>query len=111
MTKKEMFETIATVNADNEEIVAFCEHEIALLANRKTSKSLTKTQKENIEVMDNIKSVLSAMTTPVTVTELLQTEKLQGLSNQKVSALLRKMVIDQTVIKTTEGKKAKFALA
>ena len=46
-TKREMFNLIATRNADDAEIVAFCEHEIQLLDAKKTSKTPTKTQKAN----------------------------------------------------------------
>lgn len=112
MTKKEMFNLIATVNADNEEIVAFCAHEISLLDAKRSSKSMTKTQKENIGVMDAIASALASAEKGFTVTELINSdEALAGLTCQKVSALLRKMVADGRVIKTIEGKKAFFTLA
>lgn len=112
MTKREMFETIATVNADNAEIVEFCKHEIELLDARKGSKSMSKTQKANIEVIENIKAALAEIGSGVTVTNLIAASPaLQGLTNQKVSALLRKMVDEKVVVKTIEGKKALFALA
>lgn len=112
MTKKEMFATIATLLADNTEVVEFCNHEIELLANRKTSKTPTKTQKANEGIMDTIERDLAEFEAPVTVTELIAGgEGLEGLTNQKVSALLRKMVEAGRVVKTIEGKKAKFALA
>ncbi|MBR3673856.1 MAG: hypothetical protein IKN65_06225 [Clostridia bacterium] len=112
MTKKEMFATIATINADNAEIVEFCNHQIELLDNRKTSKTPTKKQKENEVIMDTILSALVEMDSPVTVTELIANgEGLEGLANQKVSALLRKLVLDGKVVKTTEGKKSVFSIA
>ena len=112
MTKKEMFATIATLLADNTEVVEFCNHEIELLANRKTSKTPTKTQKANEGIMDTIEHDLAEFEAPVTVTELIAGgEGLEGLTNQKVSALLRKMVEAGRVVKTIEGKKSKFALA
>lgn len=112
MTKKEMFATIATINADNAEIVEFCNHQIELLDNRKTSKTPTKKQKENEVIMDTILSALVEMDSPVTVTELIANgEGLEGLANQKVSALLRKLVLDGKVVKATEGKKSVFSIA
>jgi hypothetical protein len=112
MTKKEMFAHIATVNSADTEIVAFCEREIELLENRKTSKSPTKTQKANEGIMDTIERDLKGFENPVTVTELIAGgEGLEGLTNQKVSALLRKMVEAKRVTKTIEGKKALFAVA
>lgn len=111
MTKKEMFALIATVNADNEEIVAFCNKEIEHLNARKSSNSLTKTQKENIEVKDAIVNALASAEKALTVTELQQTNvDMAQYSNQKLSALLRQLVADGKVVKTIEGKKAYFAL-
>ena len=110
MTKKEMFSFIATVNADNSEIVEFCNHELELLNSRKSSKTPTKTQKENEVIMDTIERDLVEFEKPVTVTELIAGgEGLEGLTNQKVSALLRKMVEAGRVVKTIEGKKALFS--
>ena len=113
MTKREMFTKIATVNANDAEIVAFCENEIALLNRKSASKTPTKTQKENEVIMTNILGTLAHFDAPVTVTEILAEgiEGFENLTNQKVSALLRKMVEAKTVVKTIEGKKAKFALA
>ena len=111
MTKREMFETIATINADNAEIVEFCNHEIELLS-RKTSakRGLTAVQKANIEVKAVITNVLAEAGSPLTVTEVISDSRMSGYTNQKVSALLRQMVEGGTVAKTIEGKKARFAL-
>jgi hypothetical protein len=112
MTKREMFAHIATVNAADTEIVEFCNREIELLDNSKNSKSPTKTQKANEGIMDQIAADLAEFDKPVTVTELIAGgEGLENLTNQKVSALLRKMREDGRVIKTIEGKKALFSLA
>ena len=113
MTKREMFETIASINSDNAEIVEFCEHEIKLLDSRKgKSKTPTKTQKENEVIMDAIEVALGECEGKVTVTELIgSSESLRGYTNQKMSALLRKMVEAKRVVKSVEGKKAYFSLA
>ena len=112
MTKREMFETIATVNADNAEIVEFCHHEIELLDARKGSKSMTKVQKANMEILETIKASLAEIGRGVTVTDLIaMSPALQGLTNQKVSALLRKLIDEKMVVKTIEGKKAYFEVA
>lgn len=111
MTKKEMFNLIASVNADNSEIVDFCQHEIQLLESRKNnSKGLTKTQKANEGVKDLILAAL-ADTEGMTVTEILGCEGLEEYTNQKISALLRQLKDAGKVVKTIEGKKAFFALA
>ena len=111
-TKREMFNLIATVNADNAEIVEFCNHEISLLDAKKTSKTPTKTQKDNEVIMAQILVTLEEIGEPVTVTEILA-HGVEGfeLTNQKTSALLRKLRDAGKVVKTIEGKKARFALA
>lgn len=112
MTKKEMFNHIATVNASDSEIVEFCKREIELLENRKSSKSPTKTQRENEVIMDKIVESLTSIASPCTVTELLAFG-VEGfeLTNQKASALLRKLVEAKRVVKTIEGKKSLFSVA
>ena len=82
------------------------------LGKRSTKKTPTKTQKANEGIMDTIEVALGKFENPVTVTELIAGgEGLEGLTNQKVSALLRKMIEAGRVVKTIEGKKALFALA
>ena len=112
MTKKEMFSLIASVNADNAEIVNFCQHEIDLLNAKRSSKTPTKTQKENEVIMSKILEALADIGEPVTVTEILA-HGVEGfeLTNQKASALLRKLKETEKVVKTIDGKKARFALA
>ena len=110
MTKKEMFNMIATVNADNQEIVDFCEKEIALLEKRKSSpKGQTKTQKENESIKAIILEALETSGDKMTVSELLKCEGLD-YSNQKISALLRQLVEVGKVEKIMEGKKAYFSI-
>ena len=113
MTKREMFEMIATVNADNAEIVDFCNHEIELLANRKSSKKgMTKVQKENEGVKASIVEALAGFEEGVTVSDLIKSsEGLSEYSNQKISALLRLLITEGKVEKTMSGKKAFFSLA
>ena len=112
MTKREMFETIATVNADNAEIVAFCEHEIELLNARKSAKrSLTPVQKANLEVMEVIKAVLAEAEEPMTVSAMREDARLADYTPQKISALLTKLGKDGVVEKQIQGKKSLFTLA
>lgn len=82
------------------------------LAKRSTSKTPTKTQKENEVIMERILDALAAIDEPTTVTGLLA-HGVEGfeLTNQKASALLRKLIEAGKVVKTIEGKKALFALA
>ena len=84
----------------------------AQLAKRTSAKTPTKTQKENEVIMENILSALADIGKPVTVTDLLA-HGVEGyeLTNQKTSALLRKLVEANKVTKTIEGKKAMFCIA
>ena len=114
MTKREMFVAIANVAevAANEEMMTFINHEIELLDNRKSSKKgLTKTQKENEGVKEQIVQALANAGKKMTVTEILSCEGLEGFTNQKISALLRQLVEAKRVEKTLEGKKAYFAVS
>ena len=81
------------------------------LAKRGSSKSPTKTQKENEIIMERILDSLAAIGSPTTVTDLLAFG-VEGytLTNQKTSALLRKLVEAGKVSKTIEGKKAMFSI-
>ena len=115
MTKIEMFKAlkeIADVKA-NADYTAFIDNEIALLEKRKANKSnsLTKNQKANLGIMDTIVATLGTLEKPVTVTELVKAIGDETLTNQKVSALLKKLVETNKVTKEYEKKVARFALA
>lgn len=113
MTKREMFEMIKEVCANDTRIVEFCEHEIELL-NRKSSKNTqTKTQIENENIKGAIVNALTEIAKPVTITEMqeLNTE-MANYSNQKLSALLKQLVEnDKKVVKTVDKKKSYFTVA
>ena len=105
MTKKEMFNLIATVNADNAEIVAFCEKEIELLS-RKRSSVNSKAKKEADARAEKVFNALAEMDKPVTVTELIaltSDEEVAGYTIQRVSALMRKLG-DKVVKEVVKGK-------
>lgn len=84
----------------------------AQLAKRSSSKTPTKTQKENEVIMERIVDTLARIGKPATVTEIL-VSGIEGytLTNQKTSALLRKLVEAERVVKAIEGKKAVFSIA
>lgn len=112
MTKREMYNMIATINADNAEIVEFCKHEVALLDARKGgSKSPTKNQKENIGIMETILEVLAGCDEPVTVSELQKRDERLDYTNQRLSALLKKLVDEKKVIKAIVKGKSLFSIA
>ena len=90
MTKREMFNEILTVVADNAEMVEFINHEIELL-NRKSSavRKPTKNQLENEGFKADIVDYLKDADAPKTIKEL-QTAipSLANLTNQRITHLL-----------------------
>lgn len=118
MTKKEMFTMVANVveNAEVEnkaEMLEFLAHEVELL-NRKSGKSgQTKTQKENEVLVEQVFNALAELGKPVTVSEFMKesAHEVATLSNQKLSALFKKLVEAERVVKTTEKKKSYFSVA
>ena len=112
VTKRERFEQIKALVSDNAELVAFIDHEIELL-NKKNSRSgkPTKTQVENETIKNTILDTLQTIGKPVTVTQLLATDELNGLSNQRVSALLTQLRKSDKVVRTVEKKVAYYSMA
>ena len=111
MTKKEMFAMIMEEVKGNAEMVAFLEHEIELL-NKKKGSADSKKNAEQIAIMEVIKATLFATQKPMTVSELMKANvELGVLSNQKVSAMLKKLVDNGEVAKTVEKKVSYFSLA
>lgn len=101
MTKKEMFTAIRAIVADNEEMVAFIDHEIELL-NRKASSvhKPTKVQIENSGFKAVIVEYLTSVDRAMTIKEM-QTEiaELAPLSNQRITHLLTDLVKAETLVK------------
>ena len=94
MTKKEMFAEIRTLVADNEEMVAFLNHEIELLENRsKAPRKPSKTQVENDGYKAEIVAYLATADAPKSIKEL-QSEipSIAELTNQRVAHMLTDLV-------------------
>lgn len=115
MTKKEYFAVLAEVveqsNMENKEgALAFIAHEVELLEKKSAKSGQTKTQKENAEILVKIKAALVEVGKTVTITELqAASAEMAQYSNQKLSALLKKLVESGEVVKTTEKKKSYFS--
>lgn len=116
MTQKEMFAEVINVLEGKESAVAvddmvtFLGERIAKLDKKANSKTPTKTQKENEEIKDILMGVIGTEGKTVSEIQTLD-ERLANLSNQKVSALVRQLVIAGKVTRTMDGKKTKFALS
>lgn len=121
MTKMTKFEKFAMVKVLLEEVnteykdmlIEFVEHEMDLLSRKSSKGTQTKTQKENEILLDRLEEALEEMTDWVTISQFQEfsCEDVARLSNQKLSALLRKLIDRGSVVKTTEKKKSYFALA
>lgn len=113
MTKKEMFAQIMANYNLTEEERAFVQHEIELLEKKSSKSGQTKTQKENEILMEQLVVALGEMEKAVTISEFqgLSKADVATLSNQKISALLKKLVESGKVVKTVEKKKSYFSVA
>lgn len=118
MTKKEMFAMVAKVVENSEvankaEMLEFLAHEVELLEKKNSKTGQTKTQKENEVLMAQLLEALAEFDKPITVSEFMKesSHEVATLSNQKLSALLKKLVDSKKVVKSTEKKKSYFSLA
>lgn len=114
MTKREMFTEIAYLLADREDIVEFCKHEIELLTRKRTASSSkpTKQQVANEATKTEILDILPADNEEgMTATEIMVALNKDGMSIQRVSALLRQLVMSGQVNKVTEKKVSRFTIA
>ena len=114
VTKKENFvKVLEFIPVENVELVKFIQKEIDALEKKSNTKS--KAEKEKAAANESLKSallrVLGDFNEPVTVTQLMNCEEFVGLSNQKLSAMLRQMKLEGSVIRTVEKKKAYFSLS
>ena len=117
MTKKEMFAmVIGVVNGleveNKAEMLEFLNHEVELLEKKNSKSGQTKTQKENEVLLGQLELALAEFIRPVTISEFMKesSHEVATLSNQKLSALMKKLVDAEKVVKTTEKKKSYFAL-
>lgn len=117
MTKRDYFsilrESYPTTASDYDEIIAFIDHEVELLEKKSGSeKKPSKTQEANAILKESILNEMEENRV-YTITEMLKTLPCcEGLSNQKVSAIIRQMVDnDKTIIKEVEKRTSYFKKA
>ena len=114
MTKRDYFailrESYPATAENYDEVIAFIDHELELLTKKNSAeRKPTAAQKEN----EGIKAIILAAltTTPTSISDLQKKDAaLAEISNQKISALLRELIIDNKVVRTEDKKKALFAL-
>ena len=99
----------------NEVFVKYLKNELELLVKKAENKKATKNQLENESLMVVVADVMVGME-PSTTTEILNvvkatdTDKYATLTNQRVSALLKKLVENGTVEKSIDKRVSRFAL-
>ena len=119
ITKKEMFlQVIALAQGEEisvsvDEIMEFARHEIDLLNKKANSKSKKEkaNDAENVRLSDLILEVLLDSEKALTISEIMaKNDDLGALSNQKVSALMKKLVDGGQVVKTVNKGRSYFSV-
>jgi hypothetical protein len=117
MTKKQKFEMLKALVADNAMLVEFIDHEIELLDNKK-SKGNAKANEKMEKSVELVYEALANAVVPMTASELIAKGGLDELANefgvvstQKVSAYLNKLVASGRVVKSVDKKKTYFRVA
>ena len=113
MTKKEMFNEIRAIVADNAEMVAFIDHEIELLEKKSSAtRKPTKTQIENDGFKAEILAYLADADAPKPVKELQrEVESLSGLTNQRITHMLTDLVKGGSLVKEYVKKTPFYSVA
>jgi len=115
MTKRDWYAVLVGIvegsdYADKDGALDFINHEVELLAKKSGKTGKTKVQKENEVLIEQVFDELATMDKPMTVSELQgASEFFAQFSNQKLSALLKKLVDAERIDKAVEGKKSHFS--
>ena len=115
MTKAQMYAQILSHTTDEAE-KAFLEHEMELLAKKNAPKDgvkkLTPAQEANEVIKSAIYDALKERGEPMTITQMIkEVPECNGLTNQKVSALVRQMYLDMMLVRNEVKGVAWFSIA
>ena len=110
-SQKDILARIREGMAHDDEVVAYCDKKLAQLANKANSAN-SKKAAEDEKYFIAISEVLAGDKT-LRATEILNalSAKFEGLTIQKVTSMLTKMVANGEVVKTVEKKVSTFSLA
>lgn len=118
LTKKDYFRMVAGViensNVENKvELQNFISHEIELLEKKAQSRGTDNAKtRENNEIIEKIYNALAEIGRAVTITELqAEVPEFGEYTNQKISALMKKLVDSNRVVKMVDKKKSYFKIA
>lgn len=110
ITKREKFEmlkAIAEVQA-NPVLSEFIERELELLAKKNSAEKKPTAQQEENEAIKEI--ILENLTSRMTISEMQKTiPDLAEYSNQKISALMRQLILEGLVVKDEDKRKSYFS--
>jgi len=121
ITKRDVLNHIIETYANDTMVVEFAKHEIELLDKKNSSKSVSKSATENIEIANTLVEVLTEVGRKMTITEILELDRVKAikvynedtkevdksLSNQRVSYILNH---DNRFKREVEKKKAYFSI-
>lgn len=115
MTKAQMFAQILSHTTDEGE-KAFLEHEMELLAKKNApkdgAKKLTPAQEANEGIKSAIYDFLTEKGEPMTISQMIkEVPECNGLTNQKISALVRQMCTAMTIVRNEVKGVAWFSIA
>ena len=114
ITKKDNFMAIKAILEEmgKTELADVMAHEIELLEAKASRKKATKVQEANVGLKDTIVEILTTQGKPMTCTEVIKADvRVADLSTPKISAMMKQLIAEGRVVKTTEGKKSLFGLA
>ena len=130
ITKTKKFDMIIEVlkvadiaENDRAMLIEAMQHEQTLIANK--SKGSKKANAQNEEIKNIVLEALATVGTPTTISDLMQeseaiknyivspatdTDKEKRLTNQKITAIMKQLELENKVVNTKEKKKSYFAL-
>ena len=102
ITKRDVLNHIIATYANDTMVVEYAQHEIELLDKKNSSKAVSKSATENIEIANTLFEVLTEKAIPMTITDILALPEIvaikvynedtkeidKALSNQRVSYIL-----------------------
>jgi phosphoribosylaminoimidazole-succinocarboxamide synthase len=109
-TQRDFFNEIIELATQNEreDIVGFCKERIAAL-DKKKSATASKKNTANTELAEIVFEALAGIGEDATISQVMkQDDRLNELSNQKVTALMKSLVNDGRVERDNSGKKTVF---
>ena len=113
-TKRDHFNTLLSIPAvaENADLVAFIEHEVELLDKKNSAeRKPTPKQTENAGIKASIVNWMESDTQYLAADVTKNCPACEGLTAQRVSALLSQQVADGSVVRTEDKRKNYYSLA